>query len=336
MQENYMRVSVVMAIYNCERYVREQLESLVHQFYPIYELIIQDDNSTDNTIGILEEYARNYSFIHLFRNEHRKGMNENFFSAMERATGDYIAITDSDDIWELDKLENQVKSIGEYWLCGGFSKPFSDIIHPAFDDRKPNICIERIIHIASALPGHTMLLKREFLPAVLKLRHYPFIYDHKFSIVAGAYNKITFVNKVLVNYRLHAESESYTVPVMNSPGKHNKSFSNIVKSVIRTFGLYFEIRGQIREWFAMIYEILLSLPEPGKVTTEAQKIAYYQSRRGLINYIKLTWLYIRLRTKIFQVEEKDGLLTILRAIYFPISCSDYFRYMSKHHKKNKL
>jgi glycosyltransferase involved in cell wall biosynthesis len=281
----------------------------------------------------LQEYARSYPYVRVFKNEKRKGMNENFFSAVERATGDYIAVCDQDDIWELDKLENQLQQIGDNWLCGGFSKPFSETGSLDFDSRVPNYKIERLIHIASSLPGHTLLLKREIFPLILKFRTFPIIYDHIISLVLGSYGKITFVNKVLVNYRVHQESATYTVPVMNRSGKGNRGLTNIIKSVIRTFAIYREIKGKMREWFKMILQILQSLPSEGSVNVDAQKIALYQSRKGFVNYLKLTCLCVKLRKRLFHVEEKDGIFTILRAIYFPISCSDYFRYMSKSYKK---
>ena len=230
-----------MTVYNSAQYLREQMDSLIHQTYPVFELIIQDDGSTDSSVDILEEYACQHSFIRIFKNEIRKGINENFFSAMERATGDYIAICDADDRWEPDKLENQINRIGDYWLCGGFSKPFSETENPGFDGRVPNYKIERLVHIASCLPGHTILLKRDILPLILKYRTFPVSYDHLISLVAGSYGKITFVNKVVVNYRVHPDSASYTVPVMNRSGKGNRGLANITKSVFRTFFLYYEI-----------------------------------------------------------------------------------------------
>jgi hypothetical protein len=178
-----------------------------------------------------------------------------------------------------------------------------------------------------------MLIRRELLPLILKYQSVPVTYDSIIAFMISSYNKVTFVDKVLVNYRVHPASATYTVPVMNRLGKGNKGLTNIIKSFFRTFFLYLEIRGKIRNWFLMIYQILQSLPIEGKVDADAQKIALYQSRKGFVNYLKLTCLYVKLRKRIFHVEEKDGILTLLRAIYFPISCSDYFRYMSKSYKK---
>jgi glycosyltransferase involved in cell wall biosynthesis len=333
METQTQTVSIVMAVYNGSRYIREQLESLVHQTYPIFELIIQDDNSTDDTFSILEEYARNYPYMHVFKNKSRKGMGENFYSAMERATGDYIAISDSDDIWELDKIENQVRYIGDHWVCSGISKPFSETESLDFDSRIPNYSVERLMHIASVLPGHTMLIKREILPLILKFRTLPIIYDWMIAVIAGSYNKIIFADKVLVNYRVHPASETYTVPIMNRSGKGNRRLPNIMKSTFRTLLIYVEIRGQMRKWFGMVHQILQSLPPEGLINQDAQKIALYQSQKGFIAKLKLSCLYVKLRKKIFHVEEKNAILAILRAVYFTVSCSDYLRWMSKSCKK---
>ena len=67
--EEVKRVSVVMCTYNGERYLREQLDSIVQQTYPIYEMIVQDDCSTDETMVIVCDYARRYPFIKVFQNE---------------------------------------------------------------------------------------------------------------------------------------------------------------------------------------------------------------------------------------------------------------------------
>ena len=71
---------------------------------------------------------------------------------MQRATGDYIAISDQDDIWETDKIENQMNSIGKNLLCSGFSRPFStDGSFAYFDHRKRNVNVVRMCFLG--LPG---------------------------------------------------------------------------------------------------------------------------------------------------------------------------------------
>ncbi|HJA88732.1 MAG TPA: glycosyltransferase, partial [Candidatus Parabacteroides intestinavium] len=103
MNELQKRVSIVMCTYNGERFLREQIDSLLNQTYPLYEIIIQDDSSTDGTRRVVQEYADKYDTIKPCINKAERGVNANFFSAMHLATGDYIAICDQDDIWEKNK-----------------------------------------------------------------------------------------------------------------------------------------------------------------------------------------------------------------------------------------
>ena len=86
-------VSVVMATYNGENYLCEQLDSILAQSYPVYEIIIQDDCSTDGTTDIVRQYMEKYPFIKLFVNEQNVGYNENFRLAAMHATGDFVALS---------------------------------------------------------------------------------------------------------------------------------------------------------------------------------------------------------------------------------------------------
>jgi len=320
------KVSVIMCTYNGAKYLREQLETIIHQTYPIYELIVQDDCSTDNTLEILKEYSGKYPspimYIHV--NQFVMGANENFFFAMQRATGDYIAISDQDDIWELNKIEKQIESIGNNWLSFHFSKPFSeDGAITYFDDRKPNYGIERVIFQGSA-PGHTILLKKEVISMIPEESKKYFVYDHLLQMITAAYDKISFCDQILVHQRRHFNAATYIVPINTQ-----LNIVNSIKTIFRTLSLYVELRDILSSRFDKIYQLLKSLSEENPNKANAEKLALYQSQKGVICYLKLTALCIKLRKKIFYTEIKNDFISILRAIYFPISCVDYIRYMRK-------
>lgn len=76
-------VSIVLCTYNGEKYLREQLDSLLAQTYPLHEIIVQDDGSTDGTWEILEEYRNENAVMHIFHNESKQGVNPNFLSAIQ-------------------------------------------------------------------------------------------------------------------------------------------------------------------------------------------------------------------------------------------------------------
>lgn len=99
------RISIAMATYNGGRYLREQIDSILDQTIPFHELIISDDASTDGTWDILTEYAARDPRIKACRNERNIGFVANFEKALRHCSGDYVALSDQDDVWTADHLE---------------------------------------------------------------------------------------------------------------------------------------------------------------------------------------------------------------------------------------
>lgn len=104
------KVLVLMSTYNGERYIKEQLDSILHQRHPV-DILIRDDGSSDATITILNEYKNKHSNIKVLE-EKNKGVVDSFFSLMTHAHGyDYYAFSDQDDIWFDDKIECAVQHL---------------------------------------------------------------------------------------------------------------------------------------------------------------------------------------------------------------------------------
>lgn len=112
MMNNEIRISIAMATYNGERYLREQLDSLYTQTRVPDEVVVCDDRSNDATRAILEEYNKRYG-LRYYINEVNLGVNKNFERAIRLCTGDYIAICDQDDVWMPQKIEVSLKKIIE-------------------------------------------------------------------------------------------------------------------------------------------------------------------------------------------------------------------------------
>jgi glycosyltransferase involved in cell wall biosynthesis len=104
-------VSIVMATYNGEQFLRQQLDSILGQTYRHFELIAVDDASTDSTLGILNEYAASDERIHVYPAEKNLGLITNFERGLKLAKGEYIALSDQDDIFRKDKIELLVKAL---------------------------------------------------------------------------------------------------------------------------------------------------------------------------------------------------------------------------------
>lgn len=109
MNENQPLVSVIMPVYNCERFLTEAIESVISQSYQNWELLIVDDGSKDKSVSIIESYVEKDSRIRLYKNEseeHGPGIARNY--GMEHISGKYTYFIDSDDWIEKDLLQDTV------------------------------------------------------------------------------------------------------------------------------------------------------------------------------------------------------------------------------------
>ena len=98
-------VSVAIATYNGERFIKEQLDSIFNQSLLPDEIVVFDDNSSDDTLKIVEQYKNNNIKIIIYKNEQNKGFRMNFYNAIKKCNGDYIFLCDQDDIWNNNKVE---------------------------------------------------------------------------------------------------------------------------------------------------------------------------------------------------------------------------------------
>lgn len=115
-------VSVITPAYNAERFIGETIESVIKQTYKNWEMIIVDDQSTDNTIEIVKSYADRDSRIKFIQLEKNSGSAIARNTAMDYARGRYLAFLDSDDLWMENKLERQVAFMQENDIAFSFTK----------------------------------------------------------------------------------------------------------------------------------------------------------------------------------------------------------------------
>lgn len=206
-------ISIAVCTYNGEKFLAEQLESILAQTYKNIEVVIVDDGSVDNTLEIINKYAVADDRIKVFRNKVNLGFNKNFEYALSLTSGALIAISDQDDIWELNKLERLKASIGDNWLI--FSN--SALIYPNGLVKEGKLLNKfeygnrdfRSILLSNFVTGHTCLMQRHFLK---KIRPFPNsgYYDWWMGFVALYHNKLTYLSEMLTQYRVHEASITQT------------------------------------------------------------------------------------------------------------------------------
>jgi len=199
-----------MCTYNAGKYLEGQVFSILEQSYKNVEIVIVDDCSSDGTYEYLHKLSVQHSQIRLFRNDNNLGFNKNFEKAIRLCKGEFIAISDQDDIWLPEKLETLYQHIGDCWLV--FSN--SELVD---NDSKPlniqllkstytikNRSFKSII-LFNSVTGHTSLFSKEFIKYFMPLPATGY-YDWWMGFVALYYQKITCVNKCLTIHRIHNTS----------------------------------------------------------------------------------------------------------------------------------
>jgi glycosyltransferase involved in cell wall biosynthesis len=226
-------VSVVMSTYNGAGYVAEQLDSILRQTYTNLEVIIIDDASTDNTFEILKSYAAKDSRIFLYRQEKNAGYNTSFSDACSKASGNYIAISDQDDVWELTKIEKQVAKIKKSKktvLVHCISARFEEKAKPHLKSiKKLNFFRGNDIksfYLANYVLGHCMLFSSSLLKAALPFPPNVY-YDWWLGAYACTLGNIEFVDEILVWHRMHQTNAT-------GAAKPKMAFNDQTRSILPT------------------------------------------------------------------------------------------------------
>ena len=233
------KISVVMATYNGEKYIKEQMESILAQSLQYFEFIICDDCSIDSTVQILNEYAARDKRIKVFVNEHNLGFKKNFEKAISFCSGDYIALSDQDDIWTKDHLEKLFSIIGNHSLaCGNalmvdkngnsLGKNLNEVDGLFFFN--PETVFYRLAFTGNPFQGTSMLLRSDFVKNCIPIPEKIKYHDVWFSWCACMENKIAYTFDVINNYRQHGNNVSFLF--------HNKvkrTFLNALFSKIKIF-----------------------------------------------------------------------------------------------------
>lgn len=214
-------ISIVMATYNGEKYLREQVDSLLAQSYTTLEFIFVDDASSDSSLTILQEYASQDERIRLVTNPENQGLLATFETGIRAAKGEMIALSDQDDVWMTDKIRLLAGAIGSHSMIYADSAltDAAGIVTGKFSDRNHLCDYPTGLHyvFGTKAMGHAMLFKREIIDSALP---FPDFVGHDFILgfAAAALNGVSYFPTTLVNYRQHS---SNTMGADLSKGKKN-------------------------------------------------------------------------------------------------------------------
>ena len=111
MNEILPKVKVVTTVFNGEKFIKEEIDSILKQTYSNIELYIRDNCSTDGTLKVLQEYTQ-YPQVHIIKGDKNWGYTIGFFTVLDLCgDADYYAICDSDDVWPENKIESAIEML---------------------------------------------------------------------------------------------------------------------------------------------------------------------------------------------------------------------------------
>jgi glycosyltransferase involved in cell wall biosynthesis len=204
-------VSVCLTTYNGEKYIGEQLKSILLQLNEKDEVIISDDGSTDATVDIINSMYDNR--IQLFINEKNLGYTHNFGKALSIAKGDIIFLSDQDDIWCQNKVKNYLYYFENYDLIvsdATIIDEFGSIINDSFfAQRNPKKTIIGNI-LKFGYLGCCMAFKREVLLKALPFPNNSKLctHDNWLFLIGCIFFKYKILNDKLLLYRRHTNNIS--------------------------------------------------------------------------------------------------------------------------------
>lgn len=214
-----MRISVCIATYNGEKHIKEQIDSIIKQLGPDDEIIVSDDGSKDETISILNEYNDSRIKIYLHKpcgtNSFEKVTN-NFENALRYTTGDYIFLSDQDDVWKENKVSAMVEALQDNIIVQCQLEPFGAMNENKYDLK----IIKRDGFWANLynLPfvGCCMAFRKSMLDYILPFPKGIAAHDAWIGMVGVALQKYSFIDKKYQCYRLHGNNVSGISPSTNT------------------------------------------------------------------------------------------------------------------------
>lgn len=213
------QIHIVLAAYNGEKYIREQLESLLDNDFKDICIEVCDDGSSDNTVQIVKEYVERYNCIKLHENEKNLGYTMNFLEGIRRSQSPYIMLCDQDDIWHRDKIRKTYERMKQLEKENKHELPlmvFTDAMN--FDSsngkelgsfhKNSHLDVKKLdtahLFMENKCIGCTIMINgivREYLKVLPEEIR---VHDWWLALICSHFGKISYIEETTLQYRQHS------------------------------------------------------------------------------------------------------------------------------------
>ncbi len=214
-----MSLAILLATFNGEKFIQEQLDSLYNQTFLDWKLYVHDDGSTDETLNILHNYALRHNNMEVMEYNSSSGAMENFLSMLLRVEADYYMFSDQDDVWHKDKVEVTIEKMQE---CEKKYLNIPIIVHCdlrvvdenlklinesywRYSGVKPGFITNfKRLGVGNFVTGCTMMFNSKAKQAMLKPTPQAYMHDAWITAcVIKKHGRVERINTPLIDYRQH-------------------------------------------------------------------------------------------------------------------------------------
>lgn len=238
-------VEVLLACYNGEKYLQEQLDSLIKQDYENLIITIRNDGSTDSTANILADYADKYpDKIKILNDTQNSGSAcKSFIKLIGEATGDYVMFCDHDDVWMENKITTTIAAMqAAETVCPDLPLLVHTDLIPTDENLKPlsdsftksqRLFPEKNklndLLAQNSVTGCTVMINSELLSLLKTMPQYVLMHDWWAALTAAAFGKVVYLDVATMLYRQHGNN---AVGAVSSSGAYVKDRKNTAKQRI--------------------------------------------------------------------------------------------------------
>lgn len=246
------QIDILLATYNGEKYLREQIDSILNQTYKNIRLIVSDDCSKDGTRKILEEYKNKDERIKVYYQEKNLGVVKNIEFLLGKVESQYYMLADQDDYWLPEKAEKSLETLKNNnadLIFGDLEVVDENLntMYESFNDymllsRKINKYIDsyKVNYLYNCVTGCTVLAKKETIEKILPLptNSKYLIHDHWIGLMASLNGKLAYMPEKYIKYRQHGNNQVGTEKISHGFKKLEQvreHFINVKLGVFETY-----------------------------------------------------------------------------------------------------
>jgi glycosyltransferase involved in cell wall biosynthesis len=237
-----MNLVILLSTYNGEKFISDQLDSLLHQTYSNWICVIRDDGSTDTTMKVLTRYQNKHP--EKFKILDNLNVNlkpcKSFLTLLNEAPlSQYYMFCDQDDIWNDNKIELTLKEMKTAEKVWGKTQPL--LVHSDLEVvdenlkciassmkklQKSNCSYKKINHLIlqNNVTGCTVMINKELKNYIYDIPENAIMHDWWFCLIASSFGQISYIDKPLIKYRQHSN---------NSVGAKGVNLISLLKKLIR-------------------------------------------------------------------------------------------------------